>query len=166
VLKDNFNDEKCEFCELAHFSFTTNDMNYSKIGNVGSWRMVFKSEYIENNGNLSEHTVKEYKIRKYQNLKNQKEFYISRPLENLKEVLLKEPCFNGIVLTLMNIAKDAPLAPYSFDSPYSGWYFTVFPFISFVHGLSFCQATSISGRLFHLCQSSGHGKTRLCFELL
>jgi hypothetical protein len=110
--------------------------------------------------------VKKYIIRKYQNLKNQKEFYINRPLENLKEVLLKEPCFNGIFLTLLDVINDAPLVPYSFDSPNSGWYFTVFPFISFVDGLSFCQATSISGRLFHLCQSSGHGKTRLCFELL
>jgi hypothetical protein len=167
AIKNELNDEKCEISELPRFSFTTDDINDLRIGNVGSWRMVFNSEYIENeNRHLSEEVVEKYEIRKYKDLKNQKEFYISRPLENLKEVLLKEPCFNGIFLTLMNIAKDAPLVPYSFDSPYSGWYFTVFPFISFVHGLSFCQATSISGRLFHLCQSSGHGKTRLCFELL
>jgi hypothetical protein len=166
VLKDNFDDQKCEISELPHFSFTTNDINDSKIANAGSWRMVFNSEYFENeNRHLSEEVVEKYEIRKYKDLKNQKEFYISHQLENLNEVLT-EPCFNGIVLTLLDIIKDAPLVPYSFDSPYSGWYFTVFPFISFVDGLSFCQATSISGRLFHLCQSSGHGKTRLCFELL
>jgi hypothetical protein len=104
AIKNELNDEKCEIYELPRFSFTTDDMNDPSIGNVASWRMVFNSEYIENeNRHLSEHVVKEYEIRKYQDLKNQKEFYISRPLENLKEVLSKEPCFDEIVLTLVNV---------------------------------------------------------------
>jgi hypothetical protein len=112
VLKDNFDDDKCEISELPHFSFTTNDIKDPSIGNAGSWRIVFNSEYIENgNRHLSEEVVEKYEIRKYKDLKNQKEFYISHQLENLKEVLLKEPCFNGLFLTLLDAINDAPLVP-------------------------------------------------------
>lgn len=55
---------------------------------------------------------------------------------------------------------------YSFSSTYIGWDFIVVPFICFLRGLSQVKKEYICGRIVHLSQSSGHGKTRLCIQLL
>jgi hypothetical protein len=178
AIKKDFNDEKCEFSKPPSFSFRTNDINDSRIGNAGSWRMVFNSEYIENeNRHLSEEVVEIYEIRKYKDLKNQKEFYISHQLENLNEVLT-EPCFNGIVLTLVDVVKDDADNLYevnpnpvieSFKADFNQLKLNSVDFIrayASVYSYLYKNNSEFYTPLAYICQCSGSGKSKSATTVL
>lgn len=91
-------------------------------------------------------------------------FYISGPVVDLK---MLSPVFDRMVISLLYIREpQITEISYDFSSPYVGWMYSVLPFISFLFGLSSISKEVICGRIVHLSQSSGHGKTRLCFEAL
>jgi hypothetical protein len=140
--------------------------------------MVFNSEYIENeNRHLSEEVVEKYEIRKYKDLKNQKEFYISHLLENLNEVLT-EPCFNGIVLTLVDVVNDAADNLYevnpnpvieSFKADFNQLKLNSVDFIrayASVYSYLYKNNSEFYTPLAYICQCSGSGKSKSATTVL
>ena len=100
------------------------------------------------------------------------EYLISREFEMVKdflEELNKTDLKSSFEFSCLKINEKKPkkdLIPYGFEAPFVGWNLIVYPFICFVEGLSLIPQLYLYARIAHLSQSSGYGKTRLCFELL
>ena len=69
-------------------------------------------------------------------------------------------------ISLIKIIEPQRHYPYDFNRAFFGWSMIVFPFICFVRGLSVIKHKYLYAKISHLTQSSGYGKTRLCFEYL
>lgn len=110
--------------------------------------------------------ISEYNCTEY-TFKDGKKVLMSEEIEDIFEELEKpDSCLKNVFFTLLVVKKPTEAIQFDFSSAYVGWYQIVLPFISFIRGLACVSASFIAGRLVHLSQSSGYGKTRLCFELL
>ena len=94
--------------------------------------------------------------------------WISALIENFNELAVMDDFeFKGQVFTVISSKKRSlPVKSYDFSKEYQGWNFIVFPFVNFIQGLSVVKGTYVGRKVIHLSQSSGYGKTRLCFEAL
>jgi len=90
----------------------------------------------------------------------------SNPENVSKEYLkkFKRGIINILLETKIENKNVGPL--YNFSKTFIGSSYILFPFRCFVHAVSKLPHLRLRARLFHLIQSSGMGKTRLCFELL
>lgn len=108
------------------------------------------------------------KFEMYEIADKKEKLFISEPIENLN-IVLESPnsLFDNHYITVLRINASGTInIKYNFGKEFSGWHFIVLPFLSFIQGLSSVDEKFISARFFHLPQSSGYGKTRLCFEAL
>lgn len=113
---------------------------------------------------ITNEIIEKYKFEEYTiNGSENSRILISKAISKYDDL---DPCFKSMCLTVLTVKESATIVPYNFDNPYSGWYYSVAPFIMFVHGLANLSPEFIYGRIVHLSQSSGYGKTRLCWELL
>ncbi len=71
-----------------------------------------------------------------------------------------------VVVSLLRTFKELQNYPYDFKTQFIGWNLIVYPFICFLFGLAKIPGKNIYARMVHLIQSSGYGKTRICFEVL
>lgn len=69
------------------------------------------------------------------------------------------------MLSILLLDKS-PGVYYNFSNEFRGESYILFPFQCFIKAISKINKQSSRARLFHLIQSSGSGKTRLCFEFL
>ena len=133
---------------------------YSTRLDSGPARIILQSEFIKKFPNL----IKEYDFKEYSISGYDKKVYISEPIQDL-EILPGE--LLGTCLTVLYVRPRTLInLPYDFKAPFSGWLFIVLPFITFLEALSCLKKEVLCGRIVHLPQSSGYGKTRLCFEAL
>lgn len=106
------------------------------------------------------------KFEMYEIVDKREKYLISEPIENLGTVLeSSNSLFMNHYITILRITASRSInVKYNFQKEFFGWSFIVVPFLSFIKGLSALDDKFISARFFHLPQSSGYGKTRVCFE--
>ena len=125
-------------------------------------RILLSPDYCEEKClNINASIIKKYGFKEY-TVEGSGIVLISDPIINFTDL---EPCFKSMFLTVLKVSEDSSIS-YKFDGPYLGWWYAAVPFFMFIRGLASLNASFIYGRIVHLSQSSGYGKTRLCFELL
>ncbi len=93
------------------------------------------------------------------------EYLVSAPLVQVSNEALAF-LLKMQVVSLLRIFKPKQNYPYDFKTQFIGWNLIVYPFICFLLGLAKIPGMNIYARMVHLIQSSGFGKTRICFEVL
>ena len=170
TLRDLIDETSFELLEDPKF-LNVSDKNLSDdlVRNYKYVRIVITNEYLEKIKNSCDIDTK-YQFKEYTIKNSGKTFVISKELEfsefqsNCSDIL---EFFADFYLSILLVNDPHAMLPsYDFTSPYSGWHFIAFPFICYIEGLSQVPEKFICGRIVHLPQSSGHGKTRVCFELL
>lgn len=126
----------------------------------GSFRLIFRKDdilFIQNNCPVQFQTCID--------TETGIEYLVSASLVEIN--VANQPFFNSLsIVTYLNIKKPTQLLPFDFNREFVGWNLIMDPFICFVKGLAAIPHMQIYARFFHLIQSSGCGKTRLCFEYL
>ena len=75
--------------------------------------------------------------------------------------------FETFLLCIIHVCEESKILPaYNFNGAFSGWYMIVYPFLAFLEGLAVVPGRFVYGKIVHLSQSSGFGKTRLCIKIL
>lgn len=146
--------------EFISFAVDSNELNEILRGPV---RIV-----INNDSPISDEIKEKFNFVEYKIKETEEKYLISDPVEDISAKINDSGFFfkNRFLSFLEVVHAAKPVVSYDFSTSYCGWYFVVLPFISFIRGLASVGGKFVSGKLVHLSQSSGYGKTRLCFELL
>jgi hypothetical protein len=144
----------------AHI-FTGSPRNF-KLSSSDTLRIILRpDDTILTDPNIGSFEFQQYKI-------DGKPWLLSKEIKDLI-TLLKDPKFllSNRILCLLKVSHSEQVEySFNFSQEYRGWYHIVFPFICFVESVAKLPAPVVTSRILHLPQSSGYGKTRLCFEVL
>lgn len=167
--KSDFDDQEKIMKTLPRFHKYSFGFKALSENVTGPLRIVVTSDYISGEDPLISFNAEKLKFSKYTSSETNEEFFISEPIKKFHEIAATKnsPLFKKFVtLLIVEDESSKKVVNYDFSSSYSGWHFIVFPFISFLKGLAAVPGKYVPAKLAHLSQSSGYGKTRLCFEAL
>ncbi len=156
-----------------HLFCRTPKLNNSPVlkeASFQSWdkyRFVLRNEdfLINSEQILSREIQDAFKFEVYKDSQTGNEYLISIPISQIPADRV-DFIMSFWVVSLLEILEPPQGHSYDFNSRFVGWNLIVFPFICFIHGLALIAVKHIYAKIVHLVQSSGYGKTRLCFEFL